>query len=345
VSLPEPTAAPLPDAADQAAAIVAGLEREIGKVIVGQHLLIRRLLTGLFAAIPFAASRGQPRAGCGHLLLEGVPGVAKTLTATTLAHAISARFQRIQLTPDLLPADILGTRVYDARTATFRIEQGPIFTNILLADEINRATPKTQSALLEAMQERQVTLADTTFPLDDPFWVLATQNPVEQEGVYTLPEAQLDRFSMMLRVGYPDAREEVDMLHVRLTETIIERRVSPADVNRLRELIRTTVFVDDKILEYIVRLGRATRAPEEVGRADLKELLLLGVSPRSYQHVLALARVNAFLHGRTWVLPGDVKEIYADTARHRIARTVRAQAENVEADEILDELLKAVPIP
>ena len=334
-----------PAAIDHAASVMAGLEAEIGKIIVGQHVLIRRLLTGLFAAIPFASSRGTARAGCGHLLLEGVPGVAKTLTATTLAQAISARFQRIQLTPDLLPADILGTRVYDAKTATFRIEQGPIFTNILLADEINRATPKTQSALLEAMQERQVTLADTTFPLDDPFWVLATQNPVEQEGVYTLPEAQLDRFSMMLRVGYPSQREEVEMLHVRLTDVRIERRVSPAEVNVLRELIRGTVFVDDKILEYIVRLGRATRAPDEVGRGDLKELLQLGISPRSYQHILALARVTAFMHGRTWVLPEDVKEIFCDTARHRIARTVRAQAENVEADDILTELLRAVAIP
>ncbi len=331
--------------ADHAASVIAGLEVEIGKVIVGQHVLIRRLLTGLFAAIPFASSRGTARAGCGHLLLEGVPGVAKTLTATTLAQAISARFQRIQLTPDLLPADILGTRVYDARTATFRIEQGPIFTNILLADEINRATPKTQSALLEAMQERQVTLADTTFPLDDPFWVLATQNPVEQEGVYTLPEAQLDRFSMMLRVGYPSAKEEVDMLHVRLTDVTIERRVSPAEVNVLRELIRASVFVDDKILEYIVRLGRATRSPGEAGREHLKELLQLGISPRSYQHILALSRVTAFMHGRTWVLPEDIKEIFCDAARHRIARTVRAQAENVEADDILNELLQAVPIP
>src|SRR5215467_6154196 len=215
--------------------IVSGLEHEIGKVIVGQHTLIRRMLTALFAAIPFAASRGKARTGCGHVLLEGVPGVAKTLTATTIAQAISAKFQRVQLTPDLLPADILGTRIYDAKSATFRIEQGPVFTNILLADEINRATPKTQSALLEAMQERQVTLADTTFPLDDPFWVLATQNPVEQEGVYTLPEAQLDRFSMMLRVGYPSEPEEIDMLHLRLAETTIERRVAPFDVSVLRE--------------------------------------------------------------------------------------------------------------
>jgi len=331
--------------AQAAAEIVAGLEQEIGKVIVGQHTLIRRMLTALFAAIPFAVSRGRARTGCGHLLLEGVPGVAKTLTATTLAQAISAKFQRVQLTPDLLPADILGTRIYDAKTASFRIEQGPVFTNILLADEINRATPKTQSALLEAMQERQVTLADTTFPLDDPFWVLATQNPVEQEGVYTLPEAQLDRFSMMLRVGYPERAEEVQMLQTRLSATTIERRVSPSDVNVLRDFIYTTVFVDEKILEYIVRLGRATRDPGDAGRPELKEMLLLGISPRSYQHLLALCRVNAFLHGRTYVLPGDVKEIFCDATRHRIARTVRAQAEGVDADAILEDLLSAVAIP
>src|SRR4051794_40087646 len=222
--------------AQAAGEIVTGLEQEIAKVIVGQHTLIRRMLTALFAAIPFAASRGKARSGCGHLLLEGVPGVAKTLTATTLAQAISAKFQRVQLTPDLLPADILGTRIYDAKTASFRIEQGPIFTNILLADEINRATPKTQSALLEAMQERQVTLADTTFPLDDPFWVLATQNPVEQEGVYTLPEAQLDRFSMMLRVGYPSEREEIGMLHLRMNETTVERRVFPPPASGFRRV-------------------------------------------------------------------------------------------------------------
>ena len=258
---------------------------------------------------------------------------------------MSARFQRIQLTPDLLPADILGTRIYDAKTATFRIEQGPIFTNILLADEINRATPKTQSALLEAMQERQVTLSDTTFPLEDPFWVLATQNPVEQEGVYPLPEAQLDRFSMMVRVDYPSATEEMAMLHARMTEQHIVPRVSPSDVTRLRAFIRDAVYADDKIMEYIVRLGRATRAPAEAGRGDLGELLTLGVSPRSYQHVLALTRVTAFLHGRAYVLPEDVKEIYCDASRHRIARTVRAQAENIDADQILGELLQAVPIP
>jgi len=330
--------------AQTAAEIVSGLEQEIGKVIVGQHTLIRRMLTALFAAIPFAVSEGRARTGCGHLLLEGVPGVAKTLTATTIAKAISARFQRVQLTPDLLPADIIGTRIYDANSATFRIEHGPVFTNILLADEINRATPKTQSALLEAMQERQVTLADTTFPLDDPFWVLATQNPVEQEGVYTLPEAQLDRFSMMLRVGYPSQGEEVEMLQKRMSQTIAHR-VSPSDVTVLRDFIEHSVYIDPKILEYIVRLGRATRDPGSVGRADLRELLALGISPRSYQHLLALTRVTAFLHGRTWAQPEDVKEIFTDTTRHRLARTVRAQAENVHADEILHELLRSVPIP
>jgi MoxR-like ATPase len=331
--------------AESAFKVVAALEHEIGKVIVGQKVLITRLLTALFAAIPFATMRGGAGTGCGHVLLEGVPGVAKTLVATTIAQAISASFQRIQLTPDLLPADILGTRVYEATTSTFRIEKGPIFTNILLADEINRGTPKTQSALLEAMQERQVTLADRTFPLEDPFWVLATENPVEQEGVYVLPEAQLDRFSMMLRVGYPSADEEIQMLHRRLAKTVVERRVSPAEVVLLRDFIRDAVHVDDRISEYIVRIGRATRTPAQVGCPHLKELIVLGISPRSYQHILALVRVTAFLHGRTYVLPDDVKEILCDATRHRIIRTVRAQAENVDADEILHELGRMVPIP
>jgi len=330
---------------DDAAALTAALEADLGAIIVGQRVLIRRLLTGLFAAIPFATAGSSAADGCGHVLLEGVPGVAKTLTATTLAQAIAARFQRIQLTPDLMPGDILGTRIYDARTASFRIEQGPIFTNILLADEINRATPKTQSALLEAMQERQATLADTTFRLDDPFWVLATQNPVEQEGVYPLPEAQLDRFSMLLRVTYPAAEDEVRMLGSRLAEQRIARRLTPPDVVRIRGLIRDQVFVSDAIIEYIVRLGRATREPATAGRPQLAPLLTLGVSPRSYQHVLALARVTAFLHGRDYVLPDDVKEIYLDASRHRIARSLRADAEHIDADEILDDLLYAVPLP
>jgi MoxR-like ATPase len=344
VTLVGPSGAPSPST-ETAFDTLALLEREITRVIVGQPILIRRLLTGLFAAIPYSYTRDEVRAGCGHVLLEGVPGVAKTLTVTTLAHAISARFQRIQLTPDMLPADILGTRIYDARSATFRIEQGPIFTNILLADEINRSTPKTQSALLEAMQERQVTLSDSTFRLDDPFWVLATQNPVEQEGVYPLPEAQLDRFSMMLRVEYPGASDELEMLRVNFRTVGLERKVAPEDVAQLRDFVRASVHVDDRIREYIVRLGRATRAPGEVGLPALAEVLTLGISPRSYQHILALARVTAFQHGREYVLPQDVKEIFCDAARHRVVRSVRAQAENISADAILHDVLAAVPIP
>ena len=324
---------------------IAVLEREIAAIVIGQRLLIRRLLTALFAAIPYAYTRTETRAGCGHVLLEGVPGVAKTLTVTTIAEAISARFRRIQLTPDMLPADIIGTRIYEAATATFRTEKGPIFTNILLADEINRATPKTQSALLEAMQERQVTLAESTYPLDDPFWVLATQNPVEHEGVYPLPEAQLDRFSMMLRVGYPGADDELQMLRAGTKRPELERPIAPSEVVRIRAFIHGAVHVDDRVREYIVRLGRATRDPKEVGRPALRELILVGISPRSYQHILALARVTAFIEGRTYVLPADVKALLCDVARHRLVRSVRAQAENVDADAILHDILAAVPIP
>lgn len=330
---------------DSAHETIAVLEREIAGVVVGQPVLIRRLLTALFAAIPYSYTRSETRSGCAHVLLEGVPGVAKTLTVTTIAHAISARFQRIQLTPDMLPADIIGTRIYDATTATFRTEKGPVFTNILLADEINRATPKTQSALLEAMQERQVTLAETTYRLEDPFWVLATQNPIEQEGVYALPEAQLDRFSMMLRVDYPGPEDELRMLRASQTRVELERGVAPSEVAQIRELIRSIVHVDDRIREYIVRLGRATRAPEEVGRPALREMITLGISPRSYQHILALARATAFIEGRAYVQPADVKAILCDAARHRIVRSVRAQADDVDADVILDEIMSAAPIP
>ncbi|MGY8813881.1 MAG: AAA family ATPase [Gammaproteobacteria bacterium] len=332
---------------DSAAAydLITIIEKEIGKVIIGQQLMIRRLLTGLFAAIPYSITDGIVKTGCGHVLLEGVPGVAKTLTATTLAKTISADFQRIQLTPDMLPGDIIGTRIYEMNTASFRIDKGPVFTNVLLADEINRATSKTQSALLEAMQERQVTLADTTFELADPFWVLATQNPVEQEGVYTLPEAQLDRFSMMLRVDYPGANEEIEMLHHRFEKLDLAKRLTTDQVTDIRNMIYEDIHVDDKILEYIVRLGRATRAPETVGLTQIKEMVLLGMSPRSYQHVLALSRVNAFLNGRDHILPGDVKEIFPDAARHRISRTVRAEVEGIESDNIINSIINNVAIP
>jgi MoxR-like ATPase len=324
---------------------VARLEADIAAVVVGQPRLIRRLVTALFSAIPFTASGSGDAVGCGHVLLEGVPGVAKTLTATTMARAISAEFHRIQLTPDLLPADIIGTRVYDADTGHFRTERGPVFTNILLADEVNRATPKTQSALLEAMQERQVTIADTSYPLPDPFWVLATQNPVEQEGVYPLPEAQLDRFSMLLRVGYPGHADEVNMLRQGIERPKPATRLAPGDVARIRDLIRQTVSVDDKVRDYIVRLGRASRHPDEVGLPALVQMVALGVSPRAFQHILALARVTAFLAGRDFVLPSDVKSIFPDAARHRIARSVRAEVEEVSTDAVVAELLEATPLP
>jgi MoxR-like ATPase len=331
--------------AAEARARVARLEADIGTVVVGQPHLIRRLVTALFSAIPFTSSGSGDAVGCGHVLLEGVPGVAKTLTATTISRAISAEFHRIQLTPDLLPADIIGTRIYDAETGQFRTEQGPVFTNILLADEINRATPKTQSALLEAMQERQVTIADTSYSLPDPFWVLATQNPVEQEGVYPLPEAQLDRFSMLLRVGYPGHADEVNMLRQGVERPRPATRLAPGDVARIRDLIQNTVAIDDKIRDYIVRLGRASRHANEVGRANLVPLVALGVSPRAFQHILALSRVTAFLSGRDYVLPADVKSVFPDAARHRIARTVRAEVEDIATDTIVAELLDATPMP
>ena len=321
------------------------LQADIASVVVGQPHLIRRLVTALFSAIPFTSSGSGDAVGCGHVLLEGVPGVAKTLTATTIARAISAEFHRIQLTPDLLPADIIGTRIYDAETGQFRTEKGPVFTNILLADEINRATPKTQSALLEAMQERQVTIADTSYALPAPFWVLATQNPVEQEGVYPLPEAQLDRFSMLLRVGYPGHADEVNMLRQGVERPKPGTRLAPGDVGRIRDLINHSVAVDDKIRDYIVRLGRASRHPGEVGRANLIPLVALGVSPRAFQHILALSRVTAFLGGRDYVLPADVKSVFPDAARHRIARSVRAEVEDISTDTIVSELLDATPQP
>jgi MoxR-like ATPase len=326
-------------------ATTEALAREVSKVVVGQSILVHRLLTALFASIPYSFTGSRPGGGCGHVLLEGVPGVAKTLTVTTLAHVVSASFQRIQLTPDMMPADIVGTRIYDAATSSFRIERGPIFTHILLADEINRATPKTQSALLEAMQERQVTLADHTFELEDPFWVLATQNPVEQEGVYTLPEAQLDRFSVMLKVGYPPQADEIDMLRIGTSRVTLQRCLAPGEVPVIRDFIRDEVYVDESIRSYIVRLGHATRRPADVDRPALGQLLVLGISPRACQHVLAMARTAAFLrHGRSYVLPGDVKEVFVDVARHRVVRSIRAEAERIDTDEILTELLAAVPL-
>lgn len=324
---------------------IARVECEVNRVVVGQEWLIRRLLIGLFSEIPYSFRRGgEEKSGYGHVLLEGVPGLAKTLTVMTLANTMNAKFQRIQFTPDLLPADIVGTRIFDRVSSSFRTEKGPIFANLILADEINRATQKTQSALLEAMQERQVTIGETTYSLEEPFWVLATQNPIEQEGVYALPEAQVDRFALKLQVNYPSHGDETAMLGLRLGEITVSRVMEPVDVLRYRRRI-SAIYVSDALREYIVRIVRATRNSEPASLSVIREMVLHGASPRSAQHLLALSRTMAFFAGRDYVRPEDVKRIAPDALRHRLVRTVRAEAERVSADEIVDELLKKVPIP
>ncbi|HWP56841.1 MAG TPA: MoxR family ATPase [Candidatus Acidoferrales bacterium] len=321
------------------------IAQEINKVIVGQEWLIQRLLIGLFSEIPYSFRRGEEqKSGYGHVLLEGVPGLAKTLTVMTLANTISAKFQRIQFTPDLLPADIIGTRIFDTALNTFRTEKGPIFANLILADEINRATQKTQSALLEAMQERQVTIGEVTYALEEPFWVLATQNPIEQEGVYALPEAQVDRFSLKVKVDYPSHGDEAAMLALNLGEITVKQIMTPHDVIRFRRFISRT-HVSDGIREYVIRIVRATRNSLPTSLPVVSEMVLHGASPRAAQHLLALARTTAFFAGRDYVLPADVKRIAPDALRHRLIRTVRAEAENVTPDEIIGEILSKVPLP
>ncbi|MBI4481694.1 MAG: AAA family ATPase [Acidobacteria bacterium] len=326
---------------DEAFGLIQRIEGEIRNVIVGQDRLIARLLIALFSKIPYSFKRGEiQRAGCAHVLLEGVPGLAKTLVIMALSNTIRARFQRIQFTPDLLPADIVGTRIYDAASKSFRIEKGPIFAHMILADEINRATPKTQSALLEAMQERQVTIGEETYSLEDPFWVTATQNPVEQEGVYALPEAQADRFAMKIKVEYPSHQEELNILRSKLDAATVEPIIRTDQVIQVRELVSREIYVDEKIEEYIVRLGRATR------NSNVQDLILYGISPRAYQHILALSRTAAFFSGREYVIPADVKGVAVDAMRHRLVRTLRAEAENISVEEIIeDKIFRAVSIP
>ncbi len=325
--------------------VVRKIEQQLKLVILGQDHLIRCLLIGLFAKIPYSFKQGdREKSGSGHILLEGVPGLAKTLAVMALAKSIDARFQRIQFTPDLLPSDILGTRIFDVSGNVFRTEKGPIFTNILLADEINRATPKTQSALLEAMQERQVTIGETTYQLENPFWVLATQNPLEHEGVYVLPEAQVDRFAMKVVVGYPSLDCETEILGIPLSETEIKPIIEPDDILRVRDSA-SQIYVDKRIHRYIVGLGRATRGEDGISPPHLKELVLSGVSPRAHQHLLALSRVAAFLEQRDFVLPDDVKAMAVEALQHRIIRTVQAEAEGVTGADIIREVLDYVPIP
>jgi len=308
------------------------LREEIATVIVGQRVLVDRLLIGLLTN--------------GHVLLEGVPGLAKTLAVKTLAQAIQASFRRVQFTPDLLPADLIGTLVYNPREGSFTTKRGPIFAQLVLADEINRAPAKVQSALLEAMQEHQVTIGDETHPLPDPFLVLATQNPIEQEGTYPLPEAQVDRFMLKLRVEYPSREEERQILD-RMATTANHRPANPvvttADIIAARALV-DQVYVDDKVRDYIVSIVFATREPKTFS-LDLGPLVEYGASPRATLSLTLAARAHAFLQGRGYVTPQDVKAIAPDVLRHRVIVSYEAEAEEVDADEVVRRVLDGVPVP
>ncbi|MCC7194917.1 MAG: MoxR family ATPase [Gemmatimonadaceae bacterium] len=282
----------------------------------------------------------------GHVLLEGVPGLAKTLTVRTLAETVQTRFSRIQFTPDLLPADVLGTQVFDQSTGTFSVKQGPIFANIVLADEINRAPAKVQAALLEAMQEKQVTIGGTTFPLGEPFLVLATQNPIEQEGTYPLPEAQVDRFMLKLRVGYPSRDEEKEIMRRMAGGAAIpiEPVATPRDILATRAQI-AGLFLDERIVNYIVDLVHATRQPADVGLGDIVPLVEFGASPRATIALAQASRAHAFLRGRDFVSPEDVKAMAPDVLRHRVLLTYEAEAESVTSDQVIGRVLDAVPSP
>ena len=312
-------------------AFVLPLLREIEGTIVGQGEMVRRILIGLLAD--------------GHLLLEGVPGLAKTLAVKTVAQAIEARFHRIQFTPDLLPADLTGTLVYDQRSGAFTPKFGPVFTQILLADEVNRAPAKVQSALLESMQERQVTIGDTTYPLDGLFWVLATQNPIEQEGTYPLPEAQMDRFLLKIKVGYPSPEEEGIILdRMGGAPPDAPKAVVPVERIKAARLAVNAIYLDGRIRRYIVDLVHATREPERFG-LDLRPLIQFGASPRATLALARAARANAFLDGRAYVTPDDIKLLAPDVFRHRILLTYEAEAEGVPVDEVTRRILARVEVP
>lgn len=314
-------------------AFVEELVSEIGRVVVGQRYMIERLLIGLL--------------GDGHVLLEGVPGLAKTLTVSSLAQAINAQFQRIQFTPDLLPADLLGTLIFNQREGSFSIKKGPIFANIILADEINRSPAKVQSALLESMQERQVTIGDTTYPLEEPFLVLATQNPIEQEGTYPLPEAQVDRFMMKIKVGYPSRDEELEIMR-RMARTgerpKIRTIIKPEQIISARKVLNE-LYIDERVERYIVDLVVATREPGKYKLNKLEPLIEFGASPRATINLNLAARAHAFLQHRAYVTPEDVRSIANDVLRHRIAPTYEAEAEEISTEEIVTSVLETVEVP
>ncbi|MBW8685801.1 AAA family ATPase [Chitinophaga rhizophila] len=317
----------------QASAFVDLLNLELSKVIVGQRYMVERLLIGLLAG--------------GHVLLEGVPGLAKTLSIKSLSSAINAKFSRIQFTPDLLPADVIGTMLFNQQKNEFVVRRGPIFANFILADEINRAPAKVQSALLEAMQERQITIGDTTFKLDDPFLVLATQNPIEQEGTYMLPEAQVDRFMLKVTIGYPTKDEERHIIRQNLNPQAavsINPVVQPSDIMEARKLVRE-VYMDEKIERYIIDIVFATRNPEDYKLQKLKPLIAYGGSPRASISLALAAKAYAFTKRRGYVIPEDVRSICFDVMRHRVGLTYEAEAENVTSENILSEILNAVEVP
>ena len=324
----------LPDAAhiEHESRMVGELMTELGRVIVGQRAMLERLLIGLLAD--------------GHVLLEGVPGLAKTLAVRTLAGTIAAQFHRIQFTPDLLPADLIGTMIYNQRSGDFTVQKGPIFTNLLLADEINRAPAKVQSALLEAMQEKQVTIGGQTFPLPELFLVLATQNPIEHEGTYPLPEAQVDRFMFKLVVTYPERREEREVLDrmVTVEQPAAAKLMEPERVLSARRLVQA-VYTDGRIKEYVLDLVGATRRPADAGLADLTPLIEFGASPRAAIFLLRAAKAHAFIRGRAYVTPDDIKALGLDVLRHRVILTYRADAEGVGPDALIGRIFEAVPVP
>jgi MoxR-like ATPase len=313
-------------------AFVDLLQMEIGKVIVGQKQMVERLLVGLLSN--------------GHILLEGVPGLAKTLSVKTLAAAIRAKFQRIQFTPDLLPADLVGTMIYNQKDGSFQTKKGPIFANFILADEINRSPAKVQSALLEAMQERQVTIGEQTFPLPEPFLVLATQNPIEQEGTYPLPEAQVDRFMLKVRIDYPTRDEELLIMRANVNGTMTPPKpvISPEDILRARGVV-SEIYMDEKIEKYILDIVFATRSPKDYQLGNLAQLISYGASPRATINLALGAKAYAFIKRRGYVIPEDVRAVSLDVLRHRVAVTYEAEAEEVTPEQVVQQVLNKIEVP
>jgi MoxR-like ATPase len=312
--------------------VIDQIRSEMHKIIVGQEVLVDRLIMALLCN--------------NHVLIEGVPGLAKTLTVTTLAGLISASFHRIQFTPDLLPADVIGTLIYNPKSGEFTTKKGPVFANIVLADEINRAPAKVQSALLEAMQERQVTIGDVSYPMDDPFLVLATQNPIEQEGTYPLPEAQVDRFMLKLKVTYPTKQQEHQILKKMAKSkpvTNVQPVITPQDIGRLRYLT-DEIFMDEKIEEYIVNIVEATRNPQAF-KLDISPLIRYGASPRATIYLAMASKANALMNGRGYVVPQDVKSVAMDVLRHRVMITYEAEAEEKSSEDIIEKILQTVDVP